>query len=95
MEIKIYSIYDNKAEAYMEPFFATTAGLAIRRFADTANNPDTMLFRHPNDFALYEIGTFNDKAGTVNCHKNAKNLGLAAEYISKTPEHDDQMRLVK
>lgn len=95
MEIKIYSIYDNKAEAFMEPFFAVTAGLAIRRFADTANNPETTLFRHPNDFVLYEVGVFNDKAGTVLSHKNAKNLGLAAEYITKTEDHDDQLRLIK
>ena len=91
---KIYAVYDNKAEAFMEPFFATNAGVALRRFADNVNHPDSIFHKHPNDFCLYEIGAFDDQPGDVANWTENKNLGLAIEFLNQ-PEHPGQMELVK
>ena len=81
MNIRIYAIFDNKAEAYMEPFFAMTPGLALRAFADNTNNPQSIFNKHPEDFSLFEIGEFDDQKGEVIPHKTANNLGLAIQYM--------------
>lgn len=77
---KIFAVYDNKAEAFMQPFFAETVGLALRAFQQNTENPDSVLYKYPNDFVLYEIGTFDDITGSLNNYEQNKNLGMAIEY---------------
>lgn len=55
-----YSVYDNKALVYGVPFFAPTDGYAVRAFGDLANDPNTTVGRHPGDFALFCVGSFDD-----------------------------------
>lgn len=77
---KIFAIYDNKAEAYMQPFYATTVGLALRIFADNVGNPETIMHKNPNDFVIFEIGSFDDQTGELVNYETNKNLGMAIEY---------------
>ena len=86
MKIKAYAVYDNKAEAFMQPFFAGNAGLATRTFADNAKNPESIWNRHPNDFVLYEIGEYDENQGILVNYENNKNLGMAIEYIEQELE---------
>ena len=74
MKIKAYAVYDNKAEAFMQPFFSGNAGLAIRTFADNAKNPESIWNRHPNDFCLYEIGEYDENSGELINYDQNKNL---------------------
>lgn len=78
---KVYSIYDSKAEAYMQPFYAETAGLALRTFSNAANSPESVIGKYPSDFILFEVATFDDKTGSFDSYKQPKNLGLAVEYV--------------
>ena len=64
-EIGIYAIMDSKAEAFMQPFFAQTPGLAQRMCEGTVNDPNSQLNRYPEDFALWRIGSFDDRTGQV------------------------------
>ena len=93
MESKIYAIYDSKAEAFMQPFFAGTAGLALRSFADAANNPDSVIAKYPHDFELFELGVFDDQSGKFVIHEHRKPLGFAHEYVEKESPRG-QMELV-
>lgn len=77
---KVFSVYDNKAEAFMQPFFADTVGLALRAFQQNTENKDSVLNKYPNDFVLYEIGQFNDITGELENYETNKNLGIAIEY---------------
>jgi hypothetical protein len=89
MNTKIYAIFDNKAEAFMQPYFATTPGLALRAFSDGANNKETTIGKYPNDFVLYEIGQFDDQTGELENYTENKNLGIAIEYT------ENELRAVK
>lgn len=77
---KIFAIYDNKAEAFMQPFYATTVGLALRIFADNVANPESIMHKNPNDFVIYEIGSFDDSTGEVANREQNINLGMAIDY---------------
>lgn len=83
MHTKIYAVFDNKAEAFMQPFFADTPGLATRQFQTNVNNDQSIFNKYPNDFVLYEIGIFDDAKGAVIPHDNNINLGMAIDYVLK------------
>ena len=62
MKTKVYVIYDSKAEAYMQPFHMHEDAQAMRAFTDTVNgDPNTSVYQHPEDFALFWIGYYDDK----------------------------------
>lgn len=83
MILKIFSVYDSKSEAYIPPFYALTAGQAIRSFTDTVNEANHAFNKHPADFTLFLIGEFDDAHGAVMPYAALINLGLASEYINQ------------
>lgn len=58
-----YSVFDNKAKVFSQPFYTVNDSTAIRMFRDAAIDPQTSLAKHPEDFSLYAIGRFDDALG--------------------------------
>ena len=52
MKIKMFCIFDNKADLYMTPFFFPANGQAVRAFADLANDERSQIGMHPEDYKL-------------------------------------------
>lgn len=79
---KICSVYDSKAECYGRPMFVPATGAAIRGFADEVNsgNKDSAAATHPEDFTLFEIGVWDDAAGTVEPYEIRKSLGNGVDF---------------
>lgn len=75
----MFSVLDTKTNAYMQPFFAVTAGAAIRSFSDAISDQTTMLHKHPEDFHLFHIGAFDDETGSIT-PMDPVALGNAAQY---------------
>jgi len=59
MELCMYTIWDAKAEAYQQPFFAVNNNVAIRMLQSAVNDPGTELNKHPEDFSLFVLGKFD------------------------------------
>jgi len=68
MKISVFSIYDTKTEAYAQPFYMQTKGAAIRAFTELANNAEHQIGKYPSDYALFELGTFDDTSGVLTSH---------------------------
>ena len=81
MLLKIFTVYDAKAEAYMQPFFMQSTGQALRSFEDTVNNPESIFNKHAEDFTIFEIGTFEDSNAFFQMHESKIPLGTAIEYV--------------
>lgn len=79
MTLKIFAIYDSKAEAYNQPFFMGTKGQALRAFTDEINNSQSMISKHPADYTLMEIGEYDDSTGQLSPLPAKINLGTAIE----------------
>lgn len=77
---KAFSIYDSKAKVFSNPFFMSEEGEALRDFIDLANDPNTRVFKHPEDFILYKVGTYNDSDATFENTVPPANLGIASAY---------------
>nr|UXQ87996.1 MAG: nonstructural protein [Microvirus sp.] len=73
-----FAIYDSKAEAFIEPFYQPTAGVASRMFAGAANDPRTTICKNSSDYTLFELGTFEPATGESIPHEAFINHGLAS-----------------
>lgn len=83
----IYSVYDVKAEAFLQPFFEQSDGLAIRAFQEAANNQEHAFCRYAEDFQLFRIGTWNEHDGTIDTLKSHEPLGLALTFKHTNTQH--------
>lgn len=63
MILRAYSLQDVKALQYHPPFFASTDAAAVRMVQDLVNDLQTMVGKHPADFKLYCVGTYDDANG--------------------------------
>jgi hypothetical protein len=86
--MKVFSIFDCKAEAYLEPFFASTSGLAARRFEEAARNEESQFHKHASDYTLFEIGDWDEMTGELRALETKISLGVAVEYLT-TGERDN------
>jgi hypothetical protein len=83
MQLKVYSVYDNKTKTWANPMVVREAGYILREFADIANDKTHPWGKHPEDYCLFEIGLWDDSKGVFTQHNNSTNLGLAAAYVKE------------
>jgi hypothetical protein len=76
MKQVICAVRDSAADVFGRPYFVPTAGVAIRSFTDEVNRQadDNQFYKHPKDFALYEIGMYDDATAMVETHPQPKLL---------------------
>ena len=79
MKLNIYSIRDSKISAYSQPFYSHTNGSALRAFADHVNDKTSAPNKHPEDYELFHLGTFDDETGEITSVK-PNFIGAANEY---------------
>jgi len=79
MKLKIFVIHDSKAEAYIQPFFQSTYGLAERMFTDEANNPESNICKHSEDFTLFYLGEFDQETGLMELEPTPKAMSKAID----------------
>jgi len=65
MILKMFSIYDRKAEVHQPPLYCHNIGHAMRVFQDVFRTPDSVLSRYPEDFQVFEVGTFDDQSALI------------------------------
>lgn len=79
--LKVYAVLDMKMKMFMTPWFAMNAAVASRMFADSINGEKNMVSRHPEDFALYELGEFEEATGFLLASDKPVSLGLASQFM--------------
>ena len=60
----VVSVKDRAIDAYGRPLVVPTTGAAVRSFTDEVNRKESEMHGHPEDYDLYEMGTFCDQTGT-------------------------------
>lgn len=63
MKLNAYTLFDSKSLVFNQPFFAHNHAVATRMVSDIAQDTNTQIGRHPSDFILYKIGTYDDATG--------------------------------
>lgn len=89
MLYSVFSIHDSAVGAWLPPIYAKNKGDMLRQFTDAVNNRESVLFKHPGDYALYEVGTWDDDNCNFNLLKQPVRLGLALEFKKEIPSMDN------
>lgn len=72
------ALYDRATEAYAPILTTHTRGEAIRSFRTECQNKESPINRHPTDFELHALGSFNEVTGEIIPHK---------EIIARAEDH--------
>lgn len=82
MILKAFSLLDTKVGMFHPPFFMSHEQQAFRAVSDLANDLSTTVGRHPADYSLVLVGSFDDQAGVLTpCAP--EQLGLAVSFVRK------------
>jgi len=65
MKMAVLAVRDIKTDQFSNPMFTPSIGSGQRAFTDAVNNQDkdNQLYLHPEDFELYELGTYDTQTG--------------------------------
>lgn len=80
---KIFSIRDAKADAFLQPFFAPTRGVAIRQFSGAVNKEGHELNSYSEDYMLFEVGEFDEHTGLIKPHEQPTPVCMAQDVKEK------------
>lgn len=61
----IFAIYDKKAEYFLQPMFSRNVSQMIRDLDQVVSDEKSVLHRFPADFALYQLGDFDESSGVI------------------------------
>lgn len=64
MKFGMYSIKDAKT-GFMTPVVEQNDAVALRNFAHAVNQPESIMYDSPNDFALFKVANFDTDAGIL------------------------------
>jgi len=78
--MKIFSVFDQKASAYLPPFFLPNRPIAVRTFADCVNTPDHPFNKHPADYLLVELGEWDETSAAIDLYPALVTIGTGFEY---------------
>lgn len=78
---KYFAVRDMKAEHFLKPFVDTSTANAIRGFSSLANEEKSAFNQFPDDFCLYELGSFDEQSGSTEILASPVNLGPARQFV--------------
>jgi hypothetical protein len=85
MKLEMYSIYDTKSETYYQPIFLLNEAMMLRQFADMANDKDCAISKHPEDYTLYHLGSWQDQDSKIKII-NKTLIASAHEHVVQSRE---------
>lgn len=88
--MKVFTVFDSKAEAYLNPFYARTTAEGVRLFKAAADDPEHNYHRFAGDFSLFEIGEWDERTGDMVLYSAHENLGTALQHIWREEARRDE-----
>ncbi len=98
MRLKIFSVYDEKAMAYIPPFTLPTREMAVRVFGDMVSSDTHQFSMHPSDYTLFELGEFDDSDGVISVGRGPTKVVNGVEIVLSAPvepELGSQLEVLK
>lgn len=85
MILNVYSVFDSAVSAYTQPFFLRSDGEAIRSFQGACNEPDSNFRKHPLDYTLFKLGTWDDAGGVLDCSPPVRLISAMEVIVKEDP----------
>lgn len=90
MLLKIFTVFDQKAKAYLPPFYMQNEGMAIRALTDSVRDPEHQFGKFAEDYTLYTLGEFDDSTSIIKQFKEAPVLVETCLAIKASLQNDRQ-----
>ena len=74
---QVLAVYDAKAEIFTQPIFTIAIGEGVRSFEDEVNNPQSPFSKHPEDYTLFHLGTYDETSAKFDLLTAPVSLGGA------------------
>lgn len=91
MKTGLFTVFDNAANRFLEPFPAETVEVAIRSFREIVNTDGHQFNKFPQDYTLFHVGVFDQELGTIDAFDTPRSLGLAITFLPTNPEGETPM----
>ena len=78
--LKVYALKDIKGNLFNAPFFVKSTAEAMRAFYRAYITEDTPVHMFPSDFALYELGSFDEEEGEFTLFGIPVRIAVADEF---------------
>lgn len=89
MKTLIFCIYDSIGQYFTPPFFAINQGDAVRSVTSLVNSKQEIpICQCPNDFTLYEIGSFDDASAFIETHSQPQHVCICSALIKRDDQND-------
>ena len=75
MKQPLIAVYDKKTSLYENPFVVRHNGEAIREWDHVRKDPNTKFGKNPEDFDLFQIGTYDSELGRIENNNPPTHLG--------------------
>lgn len=76
---KVFTIFDSKAEAYLQPFMVKSVGEALRMLKTVVNDGKSGISQYPADYHLFQIAEWDELKGEYLMLPTKISLGCALE----------------
>lgn len=89
--LRLYCIYDSKAEQFSPPQVYHNDMLALRAFEGLVNDDKTLINSYPEDFSLHYVGNLGDSDGRYFVETSDESrvpvlVGRAVDYVRDLDE---------
>lgn len=83
MLLRVCAVRDAKTEVFSHPMFFVTKGVAIRSFFDEAARAGSDIAKHSEDFALFDLGVYDDNTGQFTGNEQPVMMCSAMDAVQK------------
>lgn len=86
MLLSVFAIYDAGISTWLPPLYFRNKGEATRWFMEAVNDSQSRLSKHPHDYTIFELGTWDDDKCKFSLLSTPVSVGLAIEYVKASYE---------
>jgi len=86
MKLLVFAVHDTKVNAFMPPFTMRSRGEAVRSFMDAVSDGQSSFCKHPEDFALWSLGEWDDGSGMFTSDVKVVMLAKEVQPHGELPE---------
>lgn len=81
--LTVFSIYDAKSEGWSKPIYSRNPATCQRELRDVLSKAETPYSAHPEDYTLFELGTWSEFEPNIKYLETPLSHGLLIRYAPK------------
>lgn len=81
MILKVFSVYDAKLGAFLQPIFQQATGVAMRMFEAAVMDANHDFHNFAGDYCLFELGEFDQESGEFTTLRTPLQLVSALQVL--------------